>query len=77
MNRPSQMYEAEAGTLIWTLSNTLPAKIAETDLKADGDEFAVESIEIAHERLRSRTTDDALASRPRDCALACSVMTRP
>ena len=36
-------------TMTWTLKNAWPTKITSTDLKSDGNEVAVESIEIAHE----------------------------
>lgn len=35
--------------LVWTLNNAWPAKITGTDLKAEGNEVAIETIEIAHE----------------------------
>lgn len=38
-------------TMTWTLSNAWPTKISSTDLKSDGSEVAIESIEIAHEGL--------------------------
>jgi phage tail-like protein len=38
-------------TMVWTLSNAWPTKITGTDLKADGNEVAVESLEVAHEGL--------------------------
>lgn len=38
-------------TMVWTLQNAWPTKISGTDLKADGNEVAVESLEIAHEGL--------------------------
>ena len=38
-------------TMTWTLINAWPTKITSTDLKSDGSEVAVESIEIAHEGL--------------------------
>lgn len=38
-------------TMVWTLTNAWPAKITGTDLKAQGNEVAVESIEVAHEGL--------------------------
>lgn len=41
--------EANAPTMIWTLANAWPTKITGTDLKSDGNEVAVETIEIAHE----------------------------
>lgn len=44
----------EVGTpvMVWTLANAWPTKITGTDLKAEGNEVAVESIEIAHEGLK-------------------------
>ncbi|MBB4036633.1 phage tail-like protein [Dysgonomonas hofstadii] len=33
----------------WTLNNAWPTKITGTDLKSDGNEVAVETMEIAHE----------------------------
>lgn len=33
----------------WTLLNAWPTKITGTDLKADGNEVAIETLEIAHE----------------------------
>ena len=43
----------EAGdvTMQWTLSNAWPTKISSTDLKSDGNEVAVDTLEIAHEKL--------------------------
>jgi len=38
-------------TMVWTLANAWPTKITGTDLKADGNEVAVETIELAHEGL--------------------------
>jgi phage tail-like protein len=43
--------QAGATTMVWTLSNAWPTKITGTDLKSDGNEVAVETIEIAHEGL--------------------------
>ncbi len=36
-------------TMSWTLQNAFPTKITSTDLKSDGNEIAVETIEFAHE----------------------------
>ena len=47
----SLLDEAGNATMVWTLANAWPAKITGTDLKADGNEVAIESIEIAHEGL--------------------------
>ena len=38
-------------TMTWTLLNAWPTKMSSTDLKSDGSEVAVETIEIAHEGL--------------------------
>jgi len=38
-------------TMVWTLTNAWPTKITGTDLKSDGNEVAIETIEIAHEGL--------------------------
>lgn len=38
-------------TMIWTLTNAWPTKITGTDMKSDGNEIAVETIEVAHEGL--------------------------
>ncbi|HEY5592831.1 MAG TPA: phage tail protein [Paludibacter sp.] len=43
--------EAGNPTMTWTLLNAWPTKISSTDLKSDGNEVAVESIEIMHEGL--------------------------
>jgi phage tail-like protein len=45
----SLLDEAAGVTMTWTLKNAFPTKITSTDLKADGNEVAVETIEIAHE----------------------------
>jgi phage tail-like protein len=39
-------------TMVWTLANAWPTKITGTDMKSDGNEVAVESIEIAHEGIK-------------------------
>jgi phage tail-like protein len=38
-------------TMTWTLQNAWPTKITVTDLKSDGNEVAIETLEIAHEGL--------------------------
>lgn len=45
----SLLDETGAPTMVWTLANAWPTKITGTDLKSDGNEVAVETIEIAHE----------------------------
>lgn len=47
----SLLDEAGAPTMVWTLANAWPTKVTGTDLKAEGNEVAVESIEIVHEGL--------------------------
>ncbi len=47
----SLLDEAGAPTMVWTLANAWPTKITGTDLKSDGNEAAIESIEISHEGL--------------------------
>jgi phage tail-like protein len=47
----SLLDEAGAPTMVWTLTNAWPTKVTGTDLKSDGNEAAIESIEIAHEGL--------------------------
>lgn len=36
----------------WTLTNAWPTKISGTDLKSDGNEVAIDTLEIAHEGLK-------------------------
>jgi phage tail-like protein len=43
--------ETGAPRMIWTLNNAFPTKLSGTDLKSDGNEVAVESIEVAYETL--------------------------
>lgn len=52
----SLLDEAGNPTMVWTLSNAWPTKITGTDLKAEGNEVAVETIEIAHEGLTIANT---------------------
>ncbi len=47
----SLLDEAGAPTMVWTLANAWPSKITGTDMKSDGNEVAIESIEIVHEGL--------------------------
>jgi phage tail-like protein len=39
----------------WTLTNAWPKKITSTDLNSNGNEVAVESMEIAHEGINIST----------------------
>jgi phage tail-like protein len=43
----------ETGTpkMVWTLTNAWPTKITGTDLKADGNDVAIESLELAYETI--------------------------
>ncbi len=45
----SLLDETGAPTMVWTLANAWPTKLTATDLKSDGNEVSIESIEIAHE----------------------------
>jgi len=47
----SLLDEAGSPTMVWTLTNAWPTKITGTDLKAEGNEVAIETIEIVHEGL--------------------------
>lgn len=38
--------------ITWTLENAWPTKIQSTDLKADGNEVAIETMELVHEGLK-------------------------
>lgn len=42
-------------TMQWQLNNAWPTKIISTDLRSDGNEVAVEAIEIAHEQITVKT----------------------
>lgn len=37
--------------IVWKVKNAFPTKVQTTDLKADGNEIAIESIELVHEGL--------------------------
>lgn len=41
--------EGGAPAMTWTLKNAWPTKVTGTDFKSDGNEVAVETLEIAHE----------------------------
>lgn len=45
-------------TMTWTLVNAWPTKVTGTDLKSDGNEVAIETIEIAHEGLIVNNSPD-------------------
>ncbi|AIR70725.1 phage tail protein [Dickeya fangzhongdai] len=43
--------ESGSPAMTWKLKNAWPTKVSGTDLKSDGNEVAVETIELAHEGL--------------------------
>jgi phage tail-like protein len=47
----SLLDEEHNPTMIWTLKKAWPTKITGTDLKSEGNEVAIETIEIVHEGL--------------------------
>jgi phage tail-like protein len=47
----SLLDETGSPKMVWTLNNAWPTKITGTDLKSEGNEVAVESVEIAYETL--------------------------
>lgn len=47
----SLLNENHEPVVVWKIKNAWPTKITPTDLKADGNEVAIESLELAHEGL--------------------------
>ncbi|MEN8228466.1 MAG: phage tail protein [Bacteroidota bacterium] len=47
----SLLNESHEPVVVWKVKNAWPAKVQSTDLKSDGNETAIESVEIAHEGL--------------------------
>ena len=47
----SLLNETHSPVLTWKAKNTFPVKLQASDLKADGNEVAIESLELAHEGL--------------------------
>ncbi len=47
----SLLNENHEPVVIWKVRNAFPTKVQSTDLKADGNEVAIESMEIVHEGL--------------------------
>ncbi len=45
----SLLDEGGKPVMVWHINNAFPVKITSTDLKAEGNEVAVETLEIAHE----------------------------
>lgn len=51
----SLLNESHEPVFVWKLKNVWPTKVSGTDLKADGNEVAIESIELVHEGLVMET----------------------
>jgi phage tail-like protein len=47
----SLLNEKHEPTVVWKVRNAFPVKVQSTDLKSDGNEVAIETLEIAHEGL--------------------------
>ena len=47
----SLLNEEHEPVVVWKVKNAWPTKVQSTDLKADGNEVAIESMEIVHEGL--------------------------
>jgi len=47
----SLLDQGDKAVMTWTLLNAWPTKISSTDLKSEGNEVAIETIEIVHEGL--------------------------
>jgi phage tail-like protein len=47
----SLLNENHEPVMVWKAKNAWPSKVTSTDLKADGNETAIEAIEIVHEGL--------------------------
>ncbi len=45
----SLLNEEHKPIIVWKVKNAWPIKVQSTDLKADGNEIAIESIELVHE----------------------------
>ena len=51
----SLLNETHAPVMTWKAKNAFPIKVQASDLKSDGNEVAIESVEIAHEGLALMT----------------------
>lgn len=47
----SLLNESHEPVIVWKVKNAWPTKVQSTDLKSDGNEVAIETIEIVHEGL--------------------------
>jgi phage tail-like protein len=54
----SLLDESGSSKMTWTLNNAWPTKITGTDLKSEGNEVAIESIDIGYETLTIKFPDD-------------------
>ena len=50
--------ESGSPMVVWTLTNAFPRKVSAADFNADGNEVAIESIELEHEGLTIANCDD-------------------
>ena len=48
----SLLDESQQPVVVWSVTNAFPIKISGTDLKAEGNEIAIETIEVAHEGIK-------------------------
>ena len=48
----SLLNESHEPVMVWKVKNAFPVKVQSTDLKADGNEVAIETLELAHEGLK-------------------------
>ena len=48
----SLLNESHEPVVVWKIKNAWPVKVQSADLKSDGNEVAIETIEVAHEGLR-------------------------
>jgi phage tail-like protein len=51
----SLLNEAHAPVMTWKAKNAFPVKVQASDLKSDGNEVAIETLELAHEGLNILT----------------------
>lgn len=47
----SLLNEQHEPVMVWKIKNAFPVKVQSSDLKADGNEVAIETMELAHEGL--------------------------
>lgn len=48
----SLLNESHEPVVVWKVKNAFPVKVQSSDLKADGNEVAIETLELAHEGLK-------------------------